>query len=399
MATSMGQRLAGKTVLITGASSGIGRSTAKEFARTSPGNLKLILAARRVESLQALTEEICKEVGDGVKVLPVKLDVSKPEETSRFIGNLPAEFKDIDILVNNAGLVKGVGQAPDIALQDIQTMFSTNIEGLINMTQVVLSIFKQRPEGGAGDIINIGSIAGREPYAGGSIYCATKSAVRAFTDALRRELIATRIRVIGIDPGQVETEFSIVRFYGDKSKADAVYAGCNPLTADDVAEVIVFAAGRRENVVLADSLIFPNHQMTVLNETFLLHNIQFSLKNITWIVDDFWAEDIWNARKEKGLTLRQGTDCDGEGDLVDDTPAEGLPTNDGCPICKDTCLDLLGVDPIHNYMDYADQDCQNEFTAGQEVRMYQMFNAFRKGRNFDIHSLKPSNSTTLYLSV
>ncbi|KAM5349147.1 hypothetical protein ACJ41O_008970 [Fusarium nematophilum] len=224
MATSMGQRLAGKTVLITGASSGIGRSTAKEFARTSPGNLKLILAARRVESLQALTEEICKEVGDGVKVLPVKLDVSKPEETSRFIGNLPAEFKDIDILVNNAGLVKGVGQAPDIALQDIQTMFSTNIEGLINMTQVVLSIFKQRPEGGAGDIINIGSIAGREPYAGGSIYCATKSAVRAFTDALRRELIATRIRVIGIDPGQVETEFSIVRFYGDKSKADAVYA-------------------------------------------------------------------------------------------------------------------------------------------------------------------------------
>ncbi|KAH7255125.1 uncharacterized protein BKA55DRAFT_725308 [Fusarium redolens] len=260
MASSMGYRLAGKTILITGASSGIGRSTAKEFARTCPSNLKLILAARRFDSLQTLTNEIRSEVGDGVRVFPIKLDVSKFEDTSSFIGKLPDEFKDIDILVNNAGLVKGVAQAPDIALQDIQTMFATNVAGLINMTQTVLAIFKERPRGGCGDIINIGSIAGREPYQGGSIYCATKSAVRSFTDALRRELINTRIRVIGIDPGQVETEFSVVRFYGDKAKADAVYAGCVPLTPDDVAEVIVFAASRKENVVLADSLIFPNHQ-------------------------------------------------------------------------------------------------------------------------------------------
>ncbi|EWY85695.1 oxidoreductase [Fusarium oxysporum NRRL 32931] len=260
MATTMGQRLAGKTILITGASSGIGRSTAKEFARTCSSNLKLILAARRFESLQALADEIRSEVGDGVRILPIKLDVSKSEDVSSFIGKLPDEFKDIDILVNNAGLVKGIARAPDIALEDIQTMFTTNVTGLINMTQTVLSIFKRKPGGGSGDIINIGSIAGREPYQGGSIYCATKSAVRSFTDALRRELIDTRIRVIGVDPGQVETEFSIVRFYGDKSKADAVYAGYNPLTPDDIAEVIVFAAGRRENVVLADSLIFPNHQ-------------------------------------------------------------------------------------------------------------------------------------------
>lgn len=139
-------------------------------------------------------------------------------------------------------------------------MISTNVTGLINMTQAVLPIFKKRSDGGKGDIVNIGSIAGRDPYPGGSIYCATKAAVRSFTDAMRRELIATRIRVIEVDPGQVETEFSVVRFYGDKSKADAVYKGVEPLTPDDIAEVVVFAVGRRENVVLADSLVFPNHQ-------------------------------------------------------------------------------------------------------------------------------------------
>lgn len=129
------------------------------------------------------------------------------------------------------------------------------------MTQAILPIFKARPDGGKGDIINIGSIAGREAYQGGSIYCATKAAIRSFGTSLRKELIATKIRVIEIDPGQVETEFSVVRFYGDKEKADAVYAGCEPLTPDDIAEVIVFAAGRRENVVIADTLIFPNHQV------------------------------------------------------------------------------------------------------------------------------------------
>ncbi|KAJ9300621.1 hypothetical protein DTO271G3_1785 [Paecilomyces variotii] len=260
MATAQAKRLEGKTIVITGASSGIGKSTAKEFARTAPKNLKLIVTARRLDSLKQLAQEIKDEVGDGVKVLPVKLDVSNPEEVKNFVPSLPDEFKDINVLVNNAGLVKGVARAPEIAEEDMNVMFATNVTGLINMTQAILPIFKKRDEGGRGDIINIGSIAGREPYPGGSIYCATKAAIRSFTDALRKELIATRIRVIEIDPGQVETEFSVVRFYGDKKKADAVYEGCEPLTPDDIAEVIVFAAGRRENVVIADTLIFPSHQ-------------------------------------------------------------------------------------------------------------------------------------------
>lgn len=121
-------------------------------------------------------------------------------------------------------MVKGTAKAPDIADEDIDVMFSTNVTGLINMTQAILPIYKKREDGGRGDVINIGSIAGREAYPGGSIYCATKAAIRSFTDAMRRELIATRIRVMEVDPGQVETEFSIVRFYGDKAKADAVYA-------------------------------------------------------------------------------------------------------------------------------------------------------------------------------
>jgi 3-hydroxy acid dehydrogenase/malonic semialdehyde reductase len=156
-----------------------------------------------------------------------------------------------------SGLVKGVAQAPHISPQDITTMFSTNVTGLIAMTQSILPILTAR---NSGTIINIGSIAGREPYPGGSIYCATKAAVRSFTDAMRKELIATRIRIIEIDPGQVETEFSVVRFDGDREKAKKVYEGVEPLTGEDVAEVVVFAAGRRENVVLADTLVFPNHQ-------------------------------------------------------------------------------------------------------------------------------------------
>lgn len=172
----------------------------------------------------------------------------------------------------HSGLVKGVAQAPDIDPKDTDLMFATNVTGLINMTQAVLPIFKKRPDGGRGDIVNIGSIAGREGYPGGSIYCATKAAVRTFTDAMRRELIATRIRVIEVDPGQVETEFSVVRFYGDKSKADAVYKGVEPLTPQDIAEVVVFAVGRRENVVLADSLIFPNHQVSRLQSSMVLNS-------------------------------------------------------------------------------------------------------------------------------
>lgn len=198
------KRIEGKTIVITGASSGIGRSTAVEFARTAPNNLRLILTARRIDTLKEVAAQIEKET-PGVKVLPVKLDVSNPDEVRSFVGNLPEEWRDINVLVNNAGLVKGVDKAPGIKEEDVNVMFATNVTGLINVTQAILPIFLKRPEGGQGDIVNIGSIAGREPYPGGSIYCATKAAVRTFTESLRKELIATRIRVIGVDPGQVET--------------------------------------------------------------------------------------------------------------------------------------------------------------------------------------------------
>ncbi|KIH94785.1 hypothetical protein SPBR_03788 [Sporothrix brasiliensis 5110] len=262
--SAVARRLAGKTVVVTGASSGIGRSCAFEFARTAApaGGLRLVLTARRIDTLRQIADDLVKELGaDKVKVLPVQLDVSDRKAVRGFVESLPEEWRDIDVLVNNAGLVKGVARAPDIAEEDIDVMLATNVTGLVHMTQAVLPIFLKRgSDGGAGDIINIGSIAGLDPYPGGSIYCATKAAVRSFSESLRKELISTRIRVIEIDPGQVETEFSVVRFYGDKSKADAVYAGVNPLTPEDIAEVVVFAASRPENVVIANSLIFPQHQ-------------------------------------------------------------------------------------------------------------------------------------------
>ncbi|KAL5366240.1 hypothetical protein BJX96DRAFT_180554 [Aspergillus floccosus] len=261
METAMSKRLQGKTILITGASSGTGRSTAFEFARTCPQGINLVLTARRIDRLQEIASDITKEFGSAVKVLPVQLDISNADEVRSFVHKLHGEFKEVDVLVNNAGSVRGVAKTPDIAEEDINIMFTTNVTGLVNMTQAILPMMLRRNDGeGAGDIINIGSIAGREPYVGGGIYCATKAAVRSFTESLRKELISKRIQVIGIDPGQVETEFSVVRFYGDKRKADAVYARCEALTPDDVAEAIVFATGRRENVVIADTVLFPNHQ-------------------------------------------------------------------------------------------------------------------------------------------
>ncbi|KAH8892689.1 oxidoreductase [Thozetella sp. PMI_491] len=264
MSQAAKQRLAGKCVLITGASSGIGWSTALEFAATSPDDLKLVLAARRVDRLQELSSKIGKEIGPGVTIHIAELDVSQPSQVNQFVTSIPEPFREIDILVNNAGLAIGVDQAPNIKEDDIRQMFETNVFGLINMTQAILPIFKRRAHGGQGDIIMLNSIAGREAYQSGSIYCASKSAVKSFTDALRKELISSRIRVIEVAPGQVETEFSVVRFRGDQGKADSVYTGVEPLTPVDIAELIVFAASRRENVVVADSLIFPNHQVSCL---------------------------------------------------------------------------------------------------------------------------------------
>lgn len=205
MSTNASKSLHGKTVLITGASSGIGRSCALEFARTSPQNINLILTARRVERLHEIAQQIAQELGQGVKVHVVKLDVSKPDEVRQLWADLPEGFRDVDVLVNNAGFMSGYERAPDIPSRIIDDVWATNVTGLINMTQEFLKVAKRRRDGGTGDVVMLGSIAGREAYAGGSIYCASKAAVRSFTDALRRELIATKIRVVTVDPGQVLT--------------------------------------------------------------------------------------------------------------------------------------------------------------------------------------------------
>jgi len=159
--------------------------------------------------------------------------------------------------VNNAGAAHGVDRVGDIQDKDIDTMFATNVFGLISLTQLLIKDFKAR---NAGHVINIGSIAGRESYAGGSVYCATKAAVRAFTGCLLREVVDTAIRVTEIQPGMVETEFSIVRYRGDRSAADKVYDGLQPLTAEDIAEEIVWAAARPPHVNIAEVLVFPVNQ-------------------------------------------------------------------------------------------------------------------------------------------
>ncbi|KAI0031838.1 NAD-P-binding protein [Vararia minispora EC-137] len=254
-------RLLGKTVLITGASAGIGAATAVLFAKAGSN---LILLARRADALQAVANAAAiahKESGvqSGGKIASIQLDVSDKAQIAALWDKVPADLRNVDILVNNAGFVKGVERVGDIASEDIETMFATNVLGLISLTQLLVKDFKAR---NAGHVINLGSVAGREPYPGGSIYCATKHAVRAFSGALLRELYNTPIRVTEIQPGLVETEFSIVRFRGDKSAADKVYDGLVPLTAQDIAEEIVWAASRPPHVNLAEVFILPVAQAT-----------------------------------------------------------------------------------------------------------------------------------------
>jgi len=252
-------RLLGKTVLITGASSGIGAATAVLFAK---GGANLILLARRIDALKAVSEacaEARKEAGvqQGGKIATLQLDVSNKEHVASLWDKVPQDLRDVDILVNNAGYVLGVEHVGGISTDDIEGMFTTNVFGLIAMTQLLVKDFKAK---NSGHVINIGSIAGREPYAGGSIYTATKHAVNAFTGSLLRELVNTPIRVTEIQPGMVETEFSVIRYRGDKTAADRVYEGLQPLTAEDIAEEIVWAASRPPHVNIAEVLVFPVNQ-------------------------------------------------------------------------------------------------------------------------------------------
>lgn len=250
------ERLQGKTVLITGASAGIGQATALEYLNASVGDMKLILVARRQDALNELKKSINEKYPNAFVHVEV-LDVTLPETIQPFIDNLPAGFKDIDILINNAGKALGSDVIGSLDASDIKGMMDTNVLGLINVTQAVLPIFKAK---NSGDIVNLGSIAGIEAYPGGSIYCATKFAVKAFTESLRKELVNTKIRVIEIAPGMVETEFSIVRNHGDKSKADKIYEDTLPLYAEDIADLIIYSTSRKQNTVIADTLILPTCQ-------------------------------------------------------------------------------------------------------------------------------------------
>lgn len=243
-------------MLLTGASAGIGAATALELVHAAGGDLRLILAARRTDRLDALADKITTEYPQA-EVLTRGLDVSDYKAVPDFVPALPAAWREIDVLINNAGMVFGLDRVGEVDARDMEIMFHTNVLGLIQLTQSIVPGMRAR---GRGDILNIGSIAGLDPYAGGSVYCATKAAVNSFTHCLRKELIDTRIRVFEVQPGAVETEFSIVRFKGDKTKADKVYEGTEPLTAEDVAEVITFALTRRENTVVAQTLVFPSHQ-------------------------------------------------------------------------------------------------------------------------------------------
>ena len=243
-----------KIVFITGASSGIGAGCAREFASQGAS---LILNARNEEKLSALKEELEQQYGARVCLLP--FDVRDRKTAAEALASLPDEWKAIDILINNAGLVIGVDKEHEGNLDEWDIVIDTNIKSLLAMTRLVVPGMVAR---GRGHIINIGSIAGDAAYAGGSVYCATKAAVKALSDGLRIDLVDTPLRVTNIKPGLVETNFSVVRFRGDKDKADNVYKGIRPLTGDDIAETVYFAASVPEYMQIAEMLVMPTYQAT-----------------------------------------------------------------------------------------------------------------------------------------
>lgn len=244
--------LKNKIVFITGASSGIGEACAAEFAQKGA---KLLLAARRVARLKELTRILKKKYGTECRI--IELDVRKKNDVAKAISSLPEKWKAIDVLVNNAGLSRGLDKLHEGSIQDWDEMIDTNVKGLLYVSRAVIPLMAAR---NSGHVINIGSIAGHEVYPKGNVYCASKHAVDALTKGIRLDLVDTNIRVTTIDPGLVETEFSIVRFRGDVKKAKAVYTGIEPLTPTDVADAVVYAATRPVNVVVAEMILLANKQ-------------------------------------------------------------------------------------------------------------------------------------------
>ena len=243
-----------KIVFITGASSGIGEGCARKFAKEG---WNLILNARTVSKLEELKAELEKEYGIQVCVLP--FDVRDRKQAAAALEALPEEWKSIDVLINNAGLVIGVDKEFEGNPDEWDIMIDTNIKGLLAMTRLVVPGMVER---GCGHIINIGSIAGDAAYPGGSVYCATKAAVKALSDGLRIDLVDTPLRVTNIKPGMVETNFTVVRYRGNKQAADNFYKGIRPLTGDDIAETVYYAASAPAHIQIAEVLLMPTYQAT-----------------------------------------------------------------------------------------------------------------------------------------
>ncbi|MGD0097213.1 MAG: SDR family NAD(P)-dependent oxidoreductase [Terracidiphilus sp.] len=248
--------LKGKLVFVTGASAGIGAATALSFAAEGA---RLLLAARRGDRLAEIASAARKDGAQGVHT--VLLDVRDRRAVEQAIKALPAEWAEIDILVNNAGLSRGLEKLYEGSIDDWEEMIDTNIKGLLYVTRAVVPGMVKR---GRGHVVNLGSTAGEITYPGGAVYCGTKAAERSINDGLRQDVLGTPIRVTTVDPGMVETEFSRVRFHGDAERAGKVYTGLKPLTAEDVAEVIVWAASRPAHVNIARVVLTTVHQANSL---------------------------------------------------------------------------------------------------------------------------------------
>lgn len=245
----MKNRLSEKWVVITGATAGIGEATTYAFAESGAN---LLLTGRRKKRLKEIRKDLAST--HSIEIHTATFDVRDRESCRKLVDKLQ---HPVDILVNNAGLARGTDPVDKADFDDWNTMIDTNIKGLMNMTRYVSAKMKDQ---GKGHIINVGSIASHESYPGGSIYCATKHAVKAFTEATKKDLHGSGVRVSMVSPGLVETEFSVVRYDGDKGKADQVYEDMQPLVAQDIAEIIHFTANRPAHVNIMDTIVLPVDQ-------------------------------------------------------------------------------------------------------------------------------------------
>lgn len=246
-----------KIILITGATAGFGKAIAQKFAGTGH---HLIITGRR----KLLLEELAKDliINYNIEVLPLCFDVRNQKEVEEAIAGLPEKWRNIDVLVNNAGLAAGLGPIHEGLIDDWERMIDTNVKGLLYMTRFVSPLMVARKHG---HIINIGSVAGKEVYPNGNVYCGSKFAVDAITKGTRIDLVAHNIKVTQIAPGAANTEFSLVRFKGDKDRADNVYNGYKPLAAEDVAEAVYYVTTLPEHVNVNDLVLMPTAQASAVN--------------------------------------------------------------------------------------------------------------------------------------